>query len=133
MIPRINLKSSESLEGTDSLIEYDDEEQLEEVYETKDNANKVYLVENICGGIVDSVQSEVTDCLENLPEPFNFDLSNSHNEELNKHFFIVYDYDDVYPNRLILNKESNDLTFYTLWGYGGEITTAQPNEIIDYR
>ena len=66
-------------------------------------------------------------------EPFNFDLSNSYNEELNKHFFIVYDYDDVYPNRLILNNESNNLSFYSSWGYGGEVTTAQPNEIIEYR
>ena len=66
-------------------------------------------------------------------ESFNFDLSNSYNEEVNRHFFIVYDYDDVYPNRLILNKESNDLSFYSSWGYGGEVTTAQPNEIIEYR
>ena len=34
-IPRINLKSSESLEETDSLIEYDDEEQLDETIGNK--------------------------------------------------------------------------------------------------
>ena len=60
---------------TYTLVEYDDEEQLEEVFDTKRNANKVYLVENICGGIVDSVQSEVTDYLEKLPEPFSFNFS----------------------------------------------------------
>ena len=59
---------------TDTFIESDDEEHLEAVFDTKNNANKVYLVENICGGIVDSVQSEVTDYLAKLPEPFNLDF-----------------------------------------------------------
>ena len=60
---------------TDTFIESDDDEHLEAVFDTKNNANKVYLVENICGGIVDSVQSEVTDYLENLQEPFSFNFS----------------------------------------------------------
>ena len=71
-------------------------------------------------------------------ETYTYDLSNSYNQEYNVYFFKIYTYDDldpdnIYCDRIILNTESNYMTYFVSGGWGGEFNLSTPNELIDYR
>ena len=71
-------------------------------------------------------------------ELYTYDLSDSFNQEYSIYFFEIYDYDDldsdnIYCDRIILNTESNYMTYFVSGGWGGEFNLSTPNELIDYR
>ena len=71
-------------------------------------------------------------------EIYTYDLSDSYNQEYNIYLFEIYEYDDldpdnIYCDRIILNTESNYITYFVSGGWGGEFNLSTPNELIDYR
>ena len=66
-------------------------------------------------------------------ETFNFDLSDSYNEELEMYNLRIPEQNNIYPDRLILDLTSNYVTYFVYGGNGGDFNVATPNELIDYR
>ena len=71
-------------------------------------------------------------------EIYSYDLSDSYYNEYDIYTFEIYLYDDlnpdnIYCDRIILNTESNYITYFVSGGWGGEFNLSTPNELIDYQ
>ena len=71
-------------------------------------------------------------------EIYSYDLSDSYYNEYDIYTFEIYLYDDlnpdnIYCDRIILNTESNYITYFVSGGWGGEFNLSTPNELIDYK